>query len=335
MAIAIWSYPKQKHFKAVKGDLRKHKLLDTELLKDSFIITPYKHFELGFYSIAKSDAQMVKKAKDWLIQNLTELKQHEPIEELPEYTSQIDFALFELNANDNFEKVVFSRCKDQAHAGFNFHWLDQLRLAYPNAFISLVSDENLGTWITASPELYLHRNESELQSFSLAGTKFGQNTKLGAKEQEEQGIVTDFIVEAFETSGLETTIKNGIEHQAGSLTHLLNVVQGSIKNKPFDLQMLILGMHPTPAVCGFPRQWAKDFINFEGYDRELYTGFLGEFRNENDFELYVNLRCAQVFDSQIRFYAGAGITRHSVAEKEFLETEAKMSVLQSVLLSHQ
>lgn len=335
MAIAIWSYPKQTHFKAVKGELRKHKLLDTELLKDSFVITPYKHYEQGFYSISNSGAQIIEKTKDWLKKNLGGLRAHEPIEELPEYTSQIDFALFELTTDDNFEKVVFSRCKDQAHGGFNYNWLEQLRSAYPNAFISLVSDENLGTWITASPELYLHRKKSYFKSYSLAGTKFDQNTKLGAKEQEEQGIVTDFIVEAFDACGLDVAVKNGVEHKAGTLTHLLNVVEGQVTDKPFDLQMLFLGLHPTPAVCGFPRPWAKDFLSFEGYNRELYTGFLGEFKSEEDFEFYVNLRCAQIFDSHIRFYAGAGITKHSVPEKEFLETEAKMSVLQSVLLSHQ
>ncbi|MGB0429573.1 MAG: chorismate-binding protein, partial [Bacteroidia bacterium] len=249
----------------------------------------------------------------------------------------VDLALLTVSfkSNNNLEKVVFSRCRDEPCGGFNFHWLDQLRAAYPNAFISMVSDQNLGTWITASPELYLHRDSSVLKSFSLAGTKFDQNTELGKKEHDEQGIVTDFIIETFEATGLNVEVKNEVEHKAGALTHLLNVVKGTVNQKPFDLPLLFLGLHPTPAVCGYPRKWAKGFINFEGYERELYTGFLGEYKNENEFELFVNLRCAQLFDSHIRFYAGAGITQNSIPEKEFLETEAKISVLKSVLLSHQ
>ena len=45
--------------------------------------------------------------------------------------------------------------------------------------------------------------------------------------------------------------------------------------------------------------------------------------SETGFDFYVNIRTAQLFQDQIVFYAGAGITEDSVAEAEWKETEAK------------
>jgi isochorismate synthase len=68
-------------------------------------------------------------------------------------------------------------------------------------------------------------------------------------------------------------------------------------------------LHPTPAVCGLPKQEAKDFIlENEGYDRKYYTGFLGELNKEAfnketlKSDLYVNLRCMKIKDNQAHLY---------------------------------
>jgi isochorismate synthase len=56
-----------------------------------------------------------------------------------------------------------------------------------------------------------------------------------------------------------------------------------VLNKKSTLKTLIRALHPTPAVCGLPRGYAKKFIlENEQYDRSFYTGFLGELNIKSD-----------------------------------------------------
>jgi len=112
-------------------------------------------------------------------------------------------------------------------------------------------------------------------------------------------------------------------------------------------------LHPTPAVCGLPKESAKQFIlEHEDYNREFYTGFLGELNCETTIaprsgrrnienrayavsrtstQLYVNLRCMQLKNQQAIIYVGGGITEGSNAESEWEETVSKSLVIKSIL----
>ena len=56
-----------------------------------------------------------------------------------------------------------------------------------------------------------------------------------------------------------------------------------------SIKKIILALHPTSAVCGLPKQEAKEFIlQNEGYNREYYSGFLGELNID-----FVTFRCGR------------------------------------------
>ena len=91
-------------------------------------------------------------------------------------------------------------------------------------------------------------------------------------------------------------------------------------------------LHPTSAVCGMPKDIALQYLNtYEGYARELYSGYLGPVNVQGNTSLFVNLRCLQWHASMARVYAGAGVTIDSQAQKEWEETEMKMNTLISVI----
>jgi len=334
MAFAIWSYPNETDFKVTRAPLRKYTLFEPKKLQHSFVVMPFDASN-GLYAIPIDRSVHVTQARDFLSSELPKLFPTKVMPTLPSYEGQVAAAVAKIQRIPAFNKVVLSRYAQVDGVNFNEGWLDQLRTAYPTAFIAMVSSAKFGTWLTASPELFLKRDESVFSSFSLAGTKFSANTVLGIKEQQEQSIVTDYIRDAFERSGLRSHVDGNREQEAGTLVHLLNVVEGQIRMDAPQVHQLVANLHPTPAVGGEPLSIARASIDQEGYDRGLYTGFMGEVEGSEHFELYVNLRCAQVFSNAIRFYAGAGITGDSIPHKEFLETEAKMNVLKSVLLSQQ
>jgi isochorismate synthase len=91
-------------------------------------------------------------------------------------------------------------------------------------------------------------------------------------------------------------------------------------------------LHPTPAVCGLPKDKSKAFIlDNENYDRTFYTGFLGELNVEDQTDLFVNLRCMEISGSQAHLYMGCGITKESIPEKEWEESCNKSATMKRVL----
>ena len=95
---------------------------------------------------------------------------------------------------------------------------------------------------------------------------------------------------------------------------------------------LLEALHPTPAVCGSPKDEAMNLIRkLEEKDREYYCGIVGPARIRGSTNLFVNLRCMRVFEDKIRLHAGGGITKDSDPEAEWMETENKCQTMLDLL----
>src|SRR5690606_36067436 len=171
----------------------------------------------------------------------------------------------------------------------------------------------------------------------------------------EQQLVTDFILKQLESSNLKSQTLNLKPEtiKAGNLVHLKTSIT-AIFNSKINFKQLLRNLHPTPAVCGLPKDAAKQFIlKNENYNREFYTGFLGEInvktsvtRNNNSrnaennayatvktvSNLFVNLRCMQISNQEAIIYVGGGITKDSNDEAEWEETVQKALVMKNVLI---
>jgi len=239
-----------------------------------------------------------------------------------------------------FEKVVLSRNKSvPLPNGFHpFDTFEKLCRAYPKAFVSLASIPGMGTWLGASPEILISVEQARyFHTVSLAGTQSRDNfptlqeASWNQKEIEEQAMVSRYIINCFKKIRLREFEEAGPRTvAAGSLLHLRTdyKVDMATVNFPQLGSVMLELLHPTSAVCGMPKYEALDFIlHKEGYDRALYSGFLGPVNVEEDTHVFVNLRCMQLTGDRAVLYAGAGITHDSIPEKEFMETEMKMDVL--------
>ncbi len=243
-----------------------------------------------------------------------------------------------------FEKVVPSRSKKiELSSEFDIlKTFQNLCKSYPNALVSLVSSQETGTWIGATPELLVSIDEhSRFKTVALAGTKrftSGMDIKSVAwteKEIEEQAMVSRYIINCFKKIRLREYEEHGPRTAAaGNLLHLKTEYEVDMKatNFPQLGSVMLKLLHPTSAVCGMPLRNALDFLKEnEGYDRQFYSGYLGPVNFRNESHIFVNLRCMQIHDQQATLYAGAGVTIDSIAEKELEETEMKMDTLQKVV----
>lgn len=240
----------------------------------------------------------------------------------------------------NCKKIVTSRCETISVSEFDlinsFKLLIQL---YPTAFKYCAFHPEIGLWMGATPEQLLKVNDNFIQTVALAGTKTKEkiDEDWGEKEVVEQQLVTDFIIENLKPFITEKKVSKPYTYQAGNLLHIKTDISAKFKDKS-QLGEVLNVLHPTPAVCGFPKEEAKEFIlENEGYNREFYAGFLGELNydaenleSENS-DLFVNLRCMKIQDNVANIYVGCGITKDSNPELEFFETVNKSKTIKRVL----
>lgn len=249
----------------------------------------------------------------------------------------------------DFDKVVLSRTQELEYDD-SFSPIvafTKLYQSYPDAFVSMIylaaSDE---LWLGATPEILAEMSSDGIfRTMSLAGTQHAysesgdflkpEEVRWNQKEIEEQALVSRYIVECFKKIRLREYIEKGPKTSlAGNLYHLRTEfeVDTRLHNFP-ELGTVMLGLlHPTSAVCGVPKEPAQKFlIENEGYDRTLYSGYLGPVNIDATSNLFVNLRTMRLSKGKANVYAGAGITEDSDPEKEWEETELKCQTLLRVL----
>ncbi len=198
------------------------------------------------------------------------------------------------------------------------------------ALVYLIASDDFGLWIGATPEILLQGDANSLKTVSLAGTKKNKNQEWTSKEVEEQAVVTDFIHAKLAQAGAaDLQIGHPETIFSGSVYHLSTKFAFSYPLE--DIAQLIQELHPTPAVCGLPRDKALQLINeHEPHKRNFYTGILGYVRPDKVMT-FVNLRCMEVSKDSYDLYIGGGITADSVPENEWEETQNKANTLKSVL----
>ena len=234
-------------------------------------------------------------------------------------------------------KVVLSR--RIAYTGVQkplLSYFQDLVQAYPSAFCYAFSHPKIGKWVAATPETLVKIEDNQLRTMSLAGTKpfvEGEKPLWTEKEYREQQVVTDTIIKVLPPYTNDLSTGKIHEVRAGKLWHLCTEITAKIpSNTP--IQEIVQRLHPTPAVCGFPTEKAREFLlENEGYPREFYAGYCGlvNFKHKNSLDLFVNLRCAQLSDKEVFVYVGGGVNSGSQEESEWQETENKAQTMLRIL----
>lgn len=249
-------------------------------------------------------------------------------------------ALISRLKNAELNKVVLSRLIVH-ELGEVVDWgskFEQLCLKYPTAFVYVLSDGQGLFWAGATPETLISVSNKKAYTMALAGT---QPAKLNpeetyswqTKEREEQQYVTDYIADILQDSGVKKlTISETSTHLAGKLAHLVNHIDFEMPIQ-FSALKMAQKIHPTPAICGFPKEKAFELIlKTEPHKRSFYSGFLGIIQENKTADFYVNLRCVQVVGNQLYSYVGGGLTADSNPEKEWAETVLKSQTMLSLFI---
>ncbi|MBQ9649175.1 MAG: isochorismate synthase [Prevotella sp.] len=250
----------------------------------------------------------------------------------------IDFANFHAQLElGTFRKIVLSRCAEEeldepvSPMELFYRACD----LYPRMFISLVSTEKGGCWLTATPEILLEGKGTDWRTIALAGTVRlegeqlsgeGETVNWSTKNIQEQRYVATYIAECLEQFTSNFSEEGPSSVRAANLVHLRSDFTFTLPSND-HLGDLLQALYPTPAVCGLPKREAFHFITHNEHTPRLYySGFQG-WLGGDETHLYVSLRCMKVEDRCCYLYAGGGLLKDSTLEQEWQETEAKLETM--------
>lgn len=228
---------------------------------------------------------------------------------------------------NNLPKLVYSRRKIFT----NFHTVNytesfkNLCKSYPNAFRYLFNNGK-NAWMGAFSEVLgkFNKTTHEFETMALAGT-LPVSEEWSEKEIEEQKPVTNYIQNILANYSDNIDQSETYDHISGNIKHLRTDFKTSIQ--PEDLDKIIQDLHPTPAVCGIPKDFCNENIRkYEKFPREFYAGYI-KVETDESILYFVNLRCARLYKDSVHVFVGGGITAQSDPEKEWRETELKSEAI--------
>jgi menaquinone-specific isochorismate synthase len=253
----------------------------------------------------------------------------------------VDKALTDIREG-TFSKVVLSRKTEFDFNGqFDLDRLNQIAEKYPDC-VTFFNKQKDSLFFGVSPERLLKISDGIVETESLAGSiKRSANARedillseqllKSSKNLHEQQLVTDYITAKLEKYSYNITFNNKPELvKLENIQHLKTKFKALLKNDKFFYD-LIKELHPTPAVCGFPKEAALNFIlKNEGYERGLYSGIAGWFNLFEEGEFAVAIRSALINRKKLYTFSGCGIVEGSDAESEYEETEIKLKPILTI-----
>jgi isochorismate synthase len=213
---------------------------------------------------------------------------------------------------------------------------------HPSAFAFAVK-RGEAMFAGATPELLFRKRGDVLETMALAGSvrrgatpaedaALGQSLLDSDKDRREHQLVVDAITSAL--APLSLSVEQPQQPRVKVLAriqHLETPLKATLR-PGVKLSALLEALHPTPAVCGTPRDAARALIaRCEPFDRGWYAGPVGLVDREGNAVFAVALRSFVLQADRATFYAGAGIVKGSDADAEWAETSMKARSVLGVL----
>jgi menaquinone-specific isochorismate synthase len=248
-------------------------------------------------------------------------------------------------AEGQLDKIVLAKVLDiTASQPFNLIGsLQNLRDRYPNCYRFSASCGGGETFIGASPERLVAVHDRQLKTEALAGSAprgatIGEDEGFAAqlldsdKEAREHQLVIDFITQRLASLDIQAQLAEPRLLRLPNIQHRHTPITATMPAQGHILDV-VGGLHPTPAVAGWPREIACQHIpQYEDFDRGWYAAPIGWVDTQGNGEFAVGIRSALLKGNTARLFAGAGIVAGSDPEKESNEVQMKLQALLQALV---
>jgi para-aminobenzoate synthetase component 1 len=223
---------------------------------------------------------------------------------------------------------------------------EELKKASPAPFSVLVKDGSRAL-IGASPERFMMKSGTRLFSQPMKGTnrRMKDNEPQMAllrsdpKEVAENVMITDLVRNDLSRSAKKGSVR--VDELCGvyefeHVNTMISTVSAELRPDVHPLDAL-LNAFPMGSMTGAPKIRAMELIDrYEGFSRGLYSGAVGYFTPDLDFDFNVGIRSILYNEEKqvVTFPTGSAITINSDPEKEYDECMLKAEAMRKVLLDH-
>ncbi|WP_438977293.1 anthranilate synthase component I family protein [Polaribacter sp.] len=201
--------------------------------------------------------------------------------------------------------------------------------------------------LSASPERYIRKEGSKIISQPIKGTakrlrskiddtKIASDLARDIKERSENVMIVDLVRNDLSKSAIKGSVK--VEelckvYSFKQVHQMISTVVSELKDDIHPIQVL-KDTFPMGSMTGAPKVSAMKIIeNLEETKRGLYSGTVGYFTPEGDFDFNVVIRSI-LYNSEkkyISYSVGGAITAKSIPEKEYEECLLKAKAMKFVL----
>ena len=204
--------------------------------------------------------------------------------------------------------------------------------------------------LCASPERFLKKEGKKLLSQPIKGTikrgatpeedlHFKEMLKNSEKEQSENVMVVDMVRNDLSKTAAKKSVK--VEELFGiypfnQVFQMISTVSSEL-HENYDGIDAIAAAFPMASMTGTPKVKALELIEqFEKTKRGLYSGAVGYFTPQGDFDFNVVIRSIQYHAEKkyLSYMVGSAITINSNAEHEYEECLLKAEAIVNVLTSN-
>lgn len=217
---------------------------------------------------------------------------------------------------------------------------ETLRQVNPSPYMASIGAKEFAV-ASSSPELLLKRRGSLIETRPIGGTrKRGlteaedkvneQDLLTDEKEKEEHRLLVELEKEDFSRvckAGSVETNEFMVVERYSHVMHLVSNIRGLVAENITNAD-IVKAVFPGGTITGAPKVRTMEIIEeLEPEKRGLYTGSIGWFGFNGDFELNVVIRTAFIQKGIVHIQAGAGLVAESVPGKEYIESLAKGEAL--------
>ncbi|MCB9425702.1 MAG: anthranilate synthase component I family protein [Flavobacteriales bacterium] len=202
--------------------------------------------------------------------------------------------------------------------------------------------------LSASPERYLKKVGTKIISQPIKGTAKrstdGEEDKAlkealskDEKERSENIMITDLVRNDLSKTAKKGTVK--VEELCGvysfkQVHQMISTISSEMDEQLYNPVTAIETTFPMGSMTGAPKVSAMELIEqYEETKRGLYSGAVGYFTPEGDFDFNVVIRSI-LYNSEnqyVSFSVGSAITAKSIPEKEYEECLLKAKAMMQVL----
>jgi salicylate biosynthesis isochorismate synthase len=255
--------------------------------------------------------------------------------------AMIGDALARIRAHELEKVVPMTLCKVAGAGSIDAAGaLQRLGALYPEC-VRFALQRGDAVFLGASPERLCEKRGLSVSADALAGSAprrpEGDARAAAAllesdKDRREHQVVVDAVRAALDPLSARIKVPAApVVRTLRNVHHLWTPVTATLAH-PVHVLDVVRALHPTPAVCGTPRDAAIRWIAAHEPDpRGWYSGAVGWFDAEGDGAFSVAIRSGLLGPREAWLYAGAGIVEGSDAALEYAETRLKLAPMLAAL----